>query len=333
MLALNIFSIFSLFALPAARRGWFGLRDNSPGAGGRRAGSSNAPQDHLGSIRVLTDEDGGVTERTTWGPWGARLEGGERSRVGYTGHQTERESGLRYSVHRYLDPRNGRWTRRDPAGGIDGSNLYRYVANQPVRAIDPTGLLLFIHGGERQTLLNWLNEMIVGGLRFASNDQVKIDEGTIQGSGGTAYAVIDDILHDCSTEVHLYAERGLGAHFDGRSRKGPGHLGVDLADLLELRKANSVHGVSEPHMLRWDDVVVHFLAEQHAEAGGTAFNSAWEIGNAAALRYRSERGVYSAHRYTREQGAFYVVEFTEGSMSVATVFRIGPILRFFRVEK
>ena len=140
MLALNIFSLFSLFALPAARRGWFGLRDNSPGAGGRRAGSSNAPQDHLGSIRVLTDEDGGVTERTTWGPWGERFEGGELSRVGYTGHQTERESGLRYSVHRYLDPRNGRWTRRDPLGDVDGQNRYRYATNRPILASDSSGL-------------------------------------------------------------------------------------------------------------------------------------------------------------------------------------------------
>jgi len=153
MLALNIFSIFSLFALPVPRRGWFGLRDNSHGAGGRRPGSSNAPQDHLGSIRLLTDEAGGVTERTTWGPWGARLEGGRESRFGYTGHQTERESGLRYSVHRYLDPRNGRWTRRDPAGDVDGANLYRYVMNRPVIARDRTGLYTTIFPEEIHSVI------------------------------------------------------------------------------------------------------------------------------------------------------------------------------------
>jgi len=32
--------------------------------------------DHLGSVRILTNELGGVTERTTWGPWGESLEGG-----------------------------------------------------------------------------------------------------------------------------------------------------------------------------------------------------------------------------------------------------------------
>jgi len=140
MLALNL---FSLIALQAARREWFGLRDNSPGAGGRRPESSNAPQDHLGSVRVLTDELGGVTERTNWGPWGERLEGGERSRIGFTGHQRDAESGLHYSVHRYLDSRNGRWLRRDPAGGVDGANLYRYVRNRPALHTDPLGMFAF----------------------------------------------------------------------------------------------------------------------------------------------------------------------------------------------
>ena len=89
---------------------------------------------------MLTDEDGGVTERTTWGPWGERFEGGERSRVGYTGHQTERESGLHYSAHRYLDPRNGRWARRDPLGDVDGQNRYLYSKNNPMMWIDTLGL-------------------------------------------------------------------------------------------------------------------------------------------------------------------------------------------------
>jgi len=137
MLALNL---FSLFALPVAHRGWFGLQDNSSGAGEGRPRSSNAPQDHLGSIRVLTDEDGGVTERTSWGPWGERFEGGERSRMGYTGHQIDAESGLHHAVHRYLDPRNGRWTQRDPLGDVDGQNIYRYATNDPTNRVDVLGL-------------------------------------------------------------------------------------------------------------------------------------------------------------------------------------------------
>jgi len=90
---------------------------------------------------VLTDEDGGVTERTTWGPWGTRLEGGVQSRMGFTGHQRDTESGLHHAQFRYLDSRNGRWTRRDPAGWVDGQNVYRYVTNNPGTFNDVMGLL------------------------------------------------------------------------------------------------------------------------------------------------------------------------------------------------
>lgn len=37
-------------------------------------------------------------------------------------------------------PGLGRWTRRDPAGAVDGPHLYRYAANAPLRFIDPAGL-------------------------------------------------------------------------------------------------------------------------------------------------------------------------------------------------
>lgn len=59
--------------------------------------------------------------------------------MGFTGHQRDGESGLHHAQFRYLDSRNGRWTKRDPAGRVDGSNLYRYVRNNPQSLIDMGG--------------------------------------------------------------------------------------------------------------------------------------------------------------------------------------------------
>lgn len=36
----------------------------------------------------------------------------------------------------------GRFTQRDPAGYMDGANLYAYVANNPIAFIDPSGMTL-----------------------------------------------------------------------------------------------------------------------------------------------------------------------------------------------
>jgi uncharacterized protein RhaS with RHS repeats len=42
--------------------------------------------------------------------------------------------------HRELDPTLGRWIQQDPAGYVDGKNLYQFVSGTPVVRRDPLGL-------------------------------------------------------------------------------------------------------------------------------------------------------------------------------------------------
>jgi RHS repeat-associated protein len=52
-------------------------------------------------------------------------------------------SGCLYHVrHRVYDPSLGRWLTRDPAGFVDGMNLYEYCAGSAIDAMDPSGLEL-----------------------------------------------------------------------------------------------------------------------------------------------------------------------------------------------
>jgi RHS repeat-associated protein len=55
------------------------------------------------------------------------------------GYFTDSESGLQLLTNRYYDPQAGRFLTRDPIGYRGGINLYSYVANNPVNAIDPLG--------------------------------------------------------------------------------------------------------------------------------------------------------------------------------------------------
>ena len=41
--------------------------------------------------------------------------------------------------HREYDPVAGRWLSRDPAGFVDGMNLYQYCAGRALAAIDASG--------------------------------------------------------------------------------------------------------------------------------------------------------------------------------------------------
>ena len=81
--------------------------------------------DHLGSIRVLTDEDGGVTERTSWGPWGERFEGGSGVGWGIRGTLWMRSPGS-------LLLSSDTWTH-DRAGG---SGAIRLVTSMEQTYID-----------------------------------------------------------------------------------------------------------------------------------------------------------------------------------------------------
>jgi RHS repeat-associated protein len=42
--------------------------------------------------------------------------------------------------HRQNDPTLGRWMQQDPAGYVDGKNLYRALTDSPVDFVDPLGL-------------------------------------------------------------------------------------------------------------------------------------------------------------------------------------------------
>jgi RHS repeat-associated protein len=97
--------------------------------------------DHLGSAVVVVGDDGVWVNREEFTPYGETSFGSfARKRFRFTGKQRDAESGLCYHGARYMAPWLGRWVSCDPAGGVDGPNLYVYAKNCPLRMVDPTGL-------------------------------------------------------------------------------------------------------------------------------------------------------------------------------------------------
>ncbi|MFM0336015.1 RHS repeat domain-containing protein [Paraburkholderia fungorum] len=60
--------------------------------------------------------------------------------VRYSGKERD-TTGLYYYGYRYYAPWLGRWINPDPAGSIDGPNLFRMVRNNPITLSDPDGLM------------------------------------------------------------------------------------------------------------------------------------------------------------------------------------------------
>jgi len=112
--------------------------------------------DHLGGVDAILDEQGNVTERRDYLPYGeervAEAGGTDKDRHGFTGKELDGESGLYYYGARYYDPALGRFASLDPLvlgesakplasvlQNPQALNGYGYALNNPVRYVDPTG--------------------------------------------------------------------------------------------------------------------------------------------------------------------------------------------------
>ncbi len=97
--------------------------------------------DHLGNVRAITDTSGAIVAKVDYYPFGEELGlTGSPGRFTYNGNELDDEYGfdLYYYGARYMDPALGRFTTPDPIR--DFVNPYSYVRNNPVNAIDPTGM-------------------------------------------------------------------------------------------------------------------------------------------------------------------------------------------------
>lgn len=117
--------------------------------------------DTLQSVRAITNQNGEVTSRRDFMPFGEELYAGQANRtVGFkysasgsdnlrkrfTGYEKDTETGLDFAEARYYNNQHGRFTAVDPllASGKSANpqtfNRYSYVMNSPLRFTDPSGM-------------------------------------------------------------------------------------------------------------------------------------------------------------------------------------------------
>jgi insecticidal toxin complex protein TccC len=101
--------------------------------------------DHLGSCALELDQQAQVISEEGYYPFGATAWFSRGSEVDvdyktirYSGKEMD-DSGLYYYGARYYAPWLCCWVSADPAGDVDGLNLYAFVGNNPLNYVDEQG--------------------------------------------------------------------------------------------------------------------------------------------------------------------------------------------------
>ena len=119
------------------------------GSQARRGTSLRYQMDnHLGSVALSVDDDAQIISYEEYFPYGgtAFIAGKNQKEVKlkeyrYSGKERDDSTGLYYYGARYYAPWLGRWLKPDPAGTVDGLNLYGFVGGNPVNFADSNGLM------------------------------------------------------------------------------------------------------------------------------------------------------------------------------------------------
>jgi RHS repeat-associated protein len=99
--------------------------------------------DALGSPVAESDEGGSIVARFAYEPYGGSVGAGIEDGPGFTGHVSDKSTGLTYMQQRYYDPDVAQFLSVDPVTATSDPvgmfSRYRYANSNPYAYVDPDG--------------------------------------------------------------------------------------------------------------------------------------------------------------------------------------------------
>jgi len=174
--------------------------------------------DFRGSTIALTDDNGRVTDRIEYSPYGlTTYRAGTNDTPflfnGRYGVQTD-PNGLLYMRARYYNPLLCRFLNPDPSGFGGGLNQYAYANGDPVSLVDPFGLGAVANMETQDRIDSWLESIGRGpGLGFTAEDLL---EGVVDVGLTAATSPVTSLAQDIVAGV--WGEDPSGEQVSGGQR-------------------------------------------------------------------------------------------------------------------
>ncbi len=172
----------------------------------------------------------------------------------YQGKRIDKEIALIYFGQRYYDPKIGRWISPDPAGDIDGPNLYAFARNNPLTYVDYFGLASEVNENQGKEFQGYFYGEYEPHCHCESHRTCKRGGDIASKLGGISHGVVDFMvgsLHDFQTTALYVGSGELEMNLDERVQmieaversqaKQMGQVEGWMMDMLSIDESDSIY--------------------------------------------------------------------------------------------
>jgi RHS repeat-associated protein len=293
-------------------------------------------KDHLGSIRAVVDENGGVMDARDGvypdmlligNPWGHIIREYDNSdndptRNKFTGKERDWESGYDYFGARYYNSRIARWGQTEPLlEKYFSFSPYQYGLLNPMRLIDANGKDLYVGGDINSafsSLQSLLNSDVASRLSMDDNGKISFNTEGLNVSDDAACELINNLVNSENNYLFEISSETIGYERIGKDNSERGNaINLNVEDISGDHKSG-VYNFSKTQKMEGYIAPHDYLPKKGYDGQVTIGKGSWRFLNGGwqpksniifhelAENYlRTEYGKYYADKNNEKNGAHY----------------------------
>jgi RHS repeat-associated protein len=273
--------------------------------------------DHLGSARVITNDEGRTVVRHDYYPFGAEIDASpnDAERVRFTGH--ERDASLYYMHARFYGDMAARFLTADDHVATEAVhapqrwNRYSYAADNPVRYTDPDGRDVFLRDFSDQDRKKLIAQLqLKTGLQLDVRDGKLVEIGPLKGALGNTSAIARADLRNAMASGRTFTVYSVTGGKAMAERQGP-LINMNMERISQVNTHGLAAETMDASMILMHELLGHALKGLHDPAASMLRQVPSMRGETVDYdnKIRTELGLPERRQYltqTRSNGTFFI---------------------------